>query len=388
MIKMATTKTGFKQGNNQTIKSVISQNAPNRGQLKIFLSYAPGVGKTYAMIDEAKRRKLRGKDVVVGFIKSSNPKGLHEQLGDLEVVSPKRYNDFLDAQDEMDLAAILQRRPEYVLIDELEHTNGFGMPHQKRYEDVQDLLDAGIHVLTTLNIMHIESLKEVIRQLTGIVVKDTIPDTIVDKANEIIFVDLTVDALINRFNRGCIYNLCLVDNATKNLYKKENLLTLRELALRQIADEVDEDLQETLKITGLVDSWRSGERIMVCINYGQSSKRLIRTGASFAKKFRCEWIVVNVECTHFYEDIRTTEQKYALEKHFRLAELLGAEVVTLKGKSISGELIKFTKERGVTQILIGHSFRKRFEVLLRGSTIHKLLKKVKDVNFYIVSDDK
>jgi len=385
---MAIMKTGFTKGNSQTVKSVISQNAPNRGQLKIFLSYAPGIGKTYSMLNEANRRKIRGKDVVIGFVEAYNRKETLEQLNDLEVIPPKRYTDHTDAQNELDLDAVLLRRPEYVLVDELAHTNGIGMLHQKRYEDIQDILDAGIHVLTTLNIMHIESLNDVIRQLTGVVVKDTIPDYIIDKANEIIYVDLTVDALINRFNRGCIYTMDSIDNATKNLFKKENLLTLRELALRQIADEVDVDIQETLKITGLVDSWRSGERIMVCINYGQSAKRLIRTGASFAKKFRCEWIVVNVECTHFYEDTRTTEQKYALENHFRLAELLGAEVVALKGKSISGELIKFVKDRGVTQVIIGHSFRKRFETLVRGSTIHKLLKMVKNVNFYIISDDK
>lgn len=362
-------------------------NQENKGKLKIFIGYAPGVGKTYSMLNEGNRRLKRGEDIVVGYLESHQREETDRQIGELKVIPRKKieYNGVV--MEEMDTDAIIARKPQTVLIDELAHTNVPGSKYKKRYEDVEEILCNGINVITTLNIQHMESLNDVVKQITGITVRETIPDYIVEKADELVVVDITPEALQNRLKRGNIYNLEKVPQALKNFFRKGNLNALRELALRQTAEEVDEELEKYMKEHGIKENWRIVERVMVCISSSPSAKKLIRRGARIARRYKCEWIVVSVNCTHVFAPKTTPKQLESLESYFKLAKQLGAEVVTLTGKSISGELAKFAHERHITQIIIGHASRTKLQTLLRGSTVSKLLKQTKNIEVHVIPND-
>lgn len=362
-------------------------NSEKKGKLKIFIGYAPGVGKTYSMLNEGNRRAKRGKDIVIGYVESHQREETDRQIGDLELIPRKKisYNNVV--MEEMDTDAIIARKPDIALIDELAHTNVPGSKYQKRYEDVEEILCQGINVITTLNIQHLESLNDVIRQITGIAVRETIPDYIVEKADEVVIVDITPDALQNRLKRGNVYNLEKVPQALKNFFRKGNLNALRELALRQTAEEVDEDLEEYMKEHGIKENWRIVERVMVCIGPSPSAKKLIRRGARIARRYKCEWMVVSVDCTHRFAPRTTPRQKETLDSYHKLAKQLGADVVTLKGKSVSQELINFAHERHITQIIIGHSRRTRLQTILRGSTVSKLLKQTKNIEVHVIPNE-
>lgn len=359
----------------------------DRGHLKIIIGYAPGVGKTYAMLNEGNRRLRRGQDVVIGYVESHQREETDRQIGELEAVPRKKVEYNGVAMEEMDADAIIARKPCIALIDELAHTNVPGSKNKKRYEDVEEILNAGINVITTLNIQHMESLNDVVRQITGITVRETIPDYIVEKADEVVVVDITPDALQNRLKRGNVYNLEKVPQALKNFFRKGNLNALREIALRQTAEEVDEELAEYMKEHGIRDTWQTVERVMVCISPSASARKLIRRGARIAKRYKCEWIVVSVNCTHIFAPRPTAKSKEMIEAHSKLAKQLGAEYVTLTGKSVSGELTKFAKERHITQIIIGHSTRTKLETILRGSTVSKLLKKSKNIEIHVIPNE-
>ncbi len=362
-------------------------NTQNRGRLKIIIGYAPGVGKTYTMLNEGNRRLKRGQDVVVGYVESHQREETDNQIGGLEILLRKKveYNGVI--MEEMDADAIISRKPYIALIDELAHTNVPGSKNKKRYEDVEEILNAGINVITTLNIQHMESLNDVVKQITGITVRETIPDYIVEKADEVVVVDITPDALQNRLKRGNVYNLEKVPQALKNFFRKGNLNALREIALRQTAEEVDEDLAEYMKEHGIRDTWQTVERVMVCISPSTSAKKLIRRGARIAKRYKCEWIVVSVDCTNLFAPKLTPKNKEMLDAHFKLAKQLGAEVITLTGKSVSGELSKFAQERHITQIIIGHATRTKLETVLRGSTVSKLLKQAKNIEIHVIPNE-
>ncbi|AAM25317.1 two-component system sensor histidine kinase KdpD [Caldanaerobacter subterraneus subsp. tengcongensis MB4] len=355
-----------------------------RGKLKIFLGYAPGVGKTYAMLNEGNRRLKRGQDVVIGYVETHGRKDTEAQIGNLEIIPRKKIEYHGMILEEMDVDAIIARKPEVVLIDELAHTNAPGSKHKKRYEDVQEILEHGINVLTTLNIQHIESLNDIIQQITGIAVRETVPDSIIDNADEIVAVDLTPDALINRLKRGDVYPLSKLDECLSNFFRKGNLSALRELMLRLTAEEVDLELEEYMKEHGIEDTWETNEKIMVCITPNPLSKKLIRRGARRARRFKCDWVVVYVDCTHFLAPKLTEKDKEVLESHFMLAKQLGAEVYTLRGKSVSDELLKFAKKMHITQIIIGHSQRSWLQTLFRGSTVIKLIKKAKNIEIHVI----
>lgn len=359
----------------------------NRGKLKIFIGYAPGVGKTYSMLNEGNRRYKRGQDVVVGYAEAHGREETDKQIGDLETIPLKEieYNGVV--MKEMNTEAIIARKPHLTLIDELAHTNVPGSKYKKRYEDVEEILCHGINVITTLNIQHLESLNDVVKQITGIVVRETIPDYIVERADEVVVIDITPDALQNRLQRGNIYKLDKVPQALKNFFRKGNLNALRELALRQTAEEVDEDLEEYMREHGIKDNWRTVERVMVSISPSVSAKKLIRRGARIAKRYKCEWVAVSVNCTHRFAPKLTSKDQQMLNSYFQLAKQLGAETVTLTGKSVSGELIKFAQERHITQIIIGHSTRTKLETVVRGSTVVKLLKKAKNIEIHVIPND-
>lgn len=356
----------------------------NKGHLKIFIGYSPGVGKTFTMLSGANRSLKRGIDVVIGYLEAHQRKDTEDQIEDLEIIPRKviEYNGV--SLEEMDTEAIIKRAPKIVLVDELAHTNVPGSKNSKRYEDVEEILNHGIDVITTLNIQHLESLNDVVKQITGIVVRETIPDRIVENADEVVVVDITPDSLQNRLRRGNIYKAQNIEASLKNFFRKGNLNALRELTLRQTAEEVNEELEEYMDEHGIKENWQTVERVMVCVGSSSYSKKLIRRGARIARRYKCEWYVVTVDSTRVVVPNPSNKDVQMLESHLKLARQLGAEVISLKGKSVSRELAKFASARHITQILIGHSNRTRIEKILRGSTVNKLLKQTKNIEVHII----
>lgn len=358
-------------------------NSGKRGSLKIFLGYAPGVGKTYSMLNEANRRLFRQEDVVAGCIETHGRIDTKEQIGGLKIIAKKKIEYNGRILEEMDTETIIKLKPDAVLVDELAHTNVPGSKNKKRFEDVEEMLSEGIDVVTTVNIQHLESLNDVIRQITGIKVRETIPDSVVEHADEVVVIDVTPDALQNRLKRGDIYKT-EIDRALKNFFRKGNLNALREIALRQVAEEVDEDLAEYMKEHEIRENWHTAERVMICISSSDSSKKLIRRGARIAKRYKCEWLVVDVICTSIFYAKSNAKDEENLNNNRALARQLGAEVFTLKGKSISRELINFAFEMHITQIIIGNSNRSTLQTMLRGSTVYKILKYTNDIEVHVI----
>lgn len=362
-------------------------NREGRGKLKIFIGYAPGVGKTFSMLNEGNRRKGYGQDIIIGYVESHGRKETDDQIVSLEVI-PRQTIPYNGVEmEEMDTAAILARKPYLVLIDELAHTNVPGSKNKKRYMDVEEILSQGINVLTTLNIQHIESLNDIVFQITGIKVNETIPDYIVQHADEAVVVDVTTDALQNRLKRGNVYAMDKVPSALKNFFRKGNLNALRELTLREIAEEVDVDLVKYMKEEGIRENWHTVERIMVCISPSMTAKKLIRRGARLANRYKCEWYVVNVNCTNRFARKVTPKETRDLQGHLQLARQLGADVITLEGKSVSEELARCAHEKHVTQIFIGYPKRTKIETLLRGSTVNRLIRKLNNVDIHLIANE-
>ncbi len=360
----------------------------NKGHLKIFIGYAPGVGKTYTMLSEGNRRLKYGEDIVIGFVEPHHRPETTKQIGSLDVIPCKKVTYNKVEYEEMDTEEIITRMPQTVLVDELAHTNAPGMKNKKRFEDVQEILSHGINVVTTLNIQHIESLNDIVKQITGSKVKETIPDYIVKNANEVVMVDLTPDALQNRLMRGNIYEAEKVPQALNSFFKKGNLNALRELALRETAEEVDEDLIQCMKNEGIKDTWQAVERVMVCASPSPGAKKLIRRGARVAERYKCEWYVVFVNCTNRFAKKVSLKDKQLLHTHEKLTKDFGGEVVVLTGKSVSEELYKFANEHHITQIIIGHPTRSWFETILRGSTVNKLIKRLSQVEIHLIPSDR
>lgn len=366
-------------------KEMLTQdNEETKGKLKLFLGYAPGVGKTYAMLGEASRRKKRGKNVVAGYIEFHNRPETLEQLGTIPVIPRKKITIGDRIYEEADIEHIIALHPDLVLIDELAHTNAPGSKNEYRYQDVLELINAGISVYTTMNIEHVESLNDVIEQITGVIVEETIPDSIIDLVDEIVIVDLTPDALRNRLQRGQIYKPEMIDNALQNFFRKGNLTALRELTLRQIADDVDDDLQVYMREKNIKENWSVNERIMVAISAHPASKALIRRGARMAKRLKCELYVVNVEAKHIFEPKPDEKQLEQLHNYQCLANRLGAKTVTLKGRSIASELADFAIEKQISKLIIGHSNRTNWQNIIRGSIATQLLKVLKNTEIIFV----
>ncbi len=314
-----------------------------KGLLKVFLGYAPGVGKTYTMLNEANRRFKRGEDVVIGYFESHGRQDTIDQLKDLSQIPLKDilYNNI--TLTEMNLEEILKRKPKLVIIDELAHTNAPGSKNRKRYEDVLEILNCGINVYTTVNLQHLESLNDVIRQITGVNVNETVPDIILEDS-EVVVIDITPDSLRNRLQRGNIYKEPLIERSLSNFFRKGNLTALRELTLRQTADEVDEALEEYKINHDIHENWSTVERVMVSISSSHQSQRLIRMGSVLSKKYKCAFYVVYVDCTHRFSPADTPNKLDTLNKNIQLAESLNATVKELEGRSVSSELVKFAHE--------------------------------------------
>jgi two-component system, OmpR family, sensor histidine kinase KdpD len=354
-----------------------------RGIFKLFLGYAPGVGKTYSMLSEAVRRKSRGEDVVVGYIETHGRKGLDELLGQLEIIPRKKIEYKGTRFEEMDLAAILARKPAVVLVDELAHTNIPGSTHRKRYEDVQDILAAKIDAVSTLNIQHIESIAPVVRSITGITVRETVPDWVPLTATETVMVDLTPEALQNRMKRGDIYATEKVELSLGNFFRRGNLIALRELALRQVAEQVDRSLESYMEAQNIRKNWGVRERMAVCLSSNPAGQYLVARAARMARRMDAELYVVHVD----REVGAGNGNRSALEANLKFAESLGAEVVRLKGMSVADSVAEFVRSKHITQVIFGRAPIRDWRKYLYLSAVHRFLRESPPVDVHIVTQE-
>jgi two-component system, OmpR family, sensor histidine kinase KdpD len=354
-----------------------------RGTFKLFLGYAPGVGKTYGMLSEAIRRKSRGEDVVIGVVETHGRKGVEELLTQIEAVPRKKIEYKGTIFEEMDLDAILARRPAVVLVDELAHTNIPGSRHRKRYEDVQDILAAKIDVVSTLNIQHIESIAPVVRSITGIAVRETVPDWVPLTAAETVMVDLTPEALQNRMKRGDVYSTEKVERSLKNFFRRGNLIALRELALRQVAEQVDRSLESYMEAQDIRKNWAVRERMAVCISANPAGQYLIARGARMARRMDAELYVLHVDREY---GPRESNQN-ALAANLRFAESLGAQVVRLKGRSVADTVAEFVRTKHITQVIFGRAAIRDWRKYLYLSAVHRFLRESPEVDVHIVTQE-
>jgi two-component system, OmpR family, sensor histidine kinase KdpD len=355
----------------------------DRARLRIYIGAAPGVGKTYEMLSEARALRARGLDVVVGYVETYGRIDTEAQLKDLEVI-PRRKIEYRGVtMEDMDVDAILSRKPQVCIVDELAHTNVPGSRHVKRYEDVIEILAAGIHVMTAVNIQHLETLNDAVARATGVRVRETVPDTFLDRADEVINVDVTVEELRNRLREGKIYRPEKVEQALSNFFRKGNLSTLRELALRAVADEVGEKAASYRAREGLEPALIP-ERVMVCMSSNTAAPRVIRTGARIAGRLGSKWYAVYVETPRERPGWINPDDADALQQNIRLAESLGATVVRVKAEQPSDGLVAFAQREGVTHVIFGQSARSRWELLWRGSTLDRFLGAVPDAAVQVV----
>jgi two-component system sensor histidine kinase KdpD len=354
-----------------------------KGILKLFLGYAPGVGKTYSMLSEAIRRSKRGEDVVVGIIETHGRKGIAELAGELEAV-PRRKMDYKGTIfEEMDIDAILARKPQVALVDELAHTNIPGSRHRKRYEDVLELLDAKIDVLSTVNIQHIESIAPTVRAITGISVRETVPDWVLQLSQETVMVDLTPEALQNRMKRGDVYGKEKVEQALKNFFRRGNLIALRELALRQVAEQVDRSLSSYMDEKDIRENWAVRERIAVCISSNPRAQYLVARAARMARRMDAELYAIHVDVDGDGDE----RDAKALAANLQFAESLGAKAVRLKGTSVPAAAVQFVREKHVTQVIFGRSAVEGWRKLLYMNAINRFLRDAPAVDVHIVTQE-
>lgn len=358
----------------------------DRPRLRIYIGAAPGVGKTYSMLQEAHALRARGLDVVIGMVETYGRPETEAQLRDLEVI-PRRTIEYRGVQmEEMDVDAVVARKPQVCIVDELAHTNVPGSRHTKRYEDVRELLDAGIHVMTAVNIQHLETLNDAVARVTGVRVRETVPDTFLDRADEVINVDVTVEELRNRLREGKIYKPEKVEQALANFFRKGNLSTLRELALRAVADEVGEKAASYRVREGLEPALIP-ERVMVCMSSNTLAPRVVRTGARIAGRLGARWYAVYVETPAEKPGRINPNDSDALRQNIQLAESLGATVVRVKAERPADGLVAFAQREGITHVIFGQSARSRWETLWRGSTIDRFLTTVRDAAVQVVPLD-
>jgi two-component system sensor histidine kinase KdpD len=369
----------------KTPEQWLEETAPTkeRGLFKLFMGYAPGVGKTYNMLSEGIRRNSRGEDVVIGVIETHGRKPIGELAARLELV-PKRKLEYKGTVfEEMDIDAILARRPQIVLVDELAHTNVEGSRHEKRYEDVMELLEAKIDVLSTMNVQHIESLGPTVRNLTGVQVRETVPDWVLQRVDEILMADLTPQALQKRMQRGDIYPVERAERALSNFFQASNLIALRELALRQVANVVDRSLESYLQRQNFERTPDVHERIAVCISSNPAAQYLVARGARMAQRLDAEFFVAYVDTGVD----GSPENQRTLAQNIRFAEDLGAKVVRLQGRNVSEVVAVFVREKHITQIVFGHSATKGWRRYLYLSAIHKFLRDSPPVDVHIVTQE-
>lgn len=362
----------------------LRERSQNRAWLRVYLGYAPGVGKTYAMLHEGRRRRERGTDVVVGLVETYTRPLTVEAIGDLEVI-PRRQIPYQGVVvEEMDVAAILARRPQVVLVDELAHTNVPGSTHVKRYQDVVEILEAGINVITTVNIQHLESLKDTIEPITGIRVRETLPDWVIDDADEIELVDISPEALQKRMLHGNIYPQTRVDDALQHFFREGNLAALRELALRRVLQHTDTRLHKYMRSRGIKGPWHCNETVLVCVPPNEQAQQLVRRGAHLSERLQGRYMVLHVARPGQKLDPKHSRAQQEVQKALQLARELGAEVVTRQGENVGEMIAAYANEVNATQIVLGESTRSWLREVLKGSVTREVLQRTKDVDVHIV----
>ncbi len=355
---------------------------PEPAKLRIYIGAAPGVGKTYLMLNDAYLMKhQQGIDVVIGLVEPHGRKDTEDQIRDLEIVPLKAIPYRGVNLKEMDVDAILARHPHTVMVDELAHTNVPGSKNRKRYEDVLELLDAGINVMTTVNIQHLETLNDAVNRSANTVIRETVPDSFFKRADEVVNIDLTVDELRTRLRQGKIYAPEKVEQALANFFRKGNLNMLRELSLRTTAEQVGNRAAEYRRTQGLEQA-PIPEKVMVCLSSRPGTERLLRVGARIAGRLATNWYAVHVDRPDNGQN--DPEGHDRLEEYLRMARDLGARVVSLTDRHVSDALIRFAQQESISHVVFGQSARSRWDLLLHGSVLNRFLREVRDVSVQVV----
>jgi len=354
-----------------------------QARLRVYIGAAPGVGKTYQMLEDAHLLKKQGADIVVAVVETHGREDTKALMGDLECVPMRRIEYRGVTIEEMDVDAVIARHPAIAIVDELAHTNVPNSKNAKRYQDVLDLLSAGISVITAVNIQHLESLNDVVIRTTGVRVRETIPDYFLRRADEVVNVDVSVDTLRTRLRQGKIYDIVKIEQALNNFFRKGNLSALRELALRQVATDQATKAHDYREREGL-DQAVIPEKVMVAMASRGSAKKLLRVGSRIAGRLASDWFAVYVE-TPNEEMGRIKPGDYvALQENIRFAEELGAKVVKLKSRRVADALIDFARREGITHVVFGQTSRSRLDILLHGSIINRFLHEVRDATVQVV----
>ncbi len=354
-----------------------------RGKLKVFFGAAAGVGKTYAMLEAAREQRADGVDIVVGYVETHRRAETEALLAGLEIL-PRRAVEYRGATlPEFDLDAALQRRPAVILVDELAHTNAPGSRHAKRWQDVVELLDVGIDVYTTVNVQHIESLNDLVAKITGVVMRETVPDSVFEQADEVELIDLPPDDLLQRFRDGKVYMAVQAQEAVANFFRKGNLIALRELALRRTAERVDAQMRVYRREHAIEQVWPTAERVLVCVGPSPWSTRLVRAAKRMADQIGAEWIAAYVETPAQLR--RPPEARDSVIQTLRLAEQLGAQTITLSGPTMSEALLAYARDRNVSKIVVGKPTRTRWQRLVLGSIVDVLVQGSGDIDIYVIS---
>jgi two-component system sensor histidine kinase KdpD len=356
-----------------------------RGTLKVFFGASAGVGKTYAMLEAAHRQAREGRDVVVGWVDTHGRRETEALLGGLPALAPRKVEHGAGIAAEFDLDAALARRPALLLLDDLAHTNAPGGRHARRWQDVQEVVEAGIDVYTTLNVQHLETLNDVVAQITGVSVRETVPDSALEQADEVELVDLPPDDLLQRFKEGKVHVPEQAERAVPGFFRKGNLIALRELALRQTAQRVDDQMRTYRRDHGIVRTWPAAERILVCVGPNPASIRLIRATRRMAAGLRAEWVAVYVE-TPLHARLPDSDRE-ALARNLRLVEELGGRTVTLTGHVVSEEVLAYARAHNVTKIVAGKPTHPRWRDRVRGSLVDEIVRGSGDIDVYIISGD-
>ncbi len=366
-------------------KVQLAENRRRRGRLKIFFGACAGVGKTFGMLLAARERRLAGLDVVAGYVETHGRAETEQLLEGLELL-PQRCVEYQGRQlSEFDLDAALKRHPALILVDELAHSNVQGSRHPKRWQDVDELLEAGIDVYTAVNVQHIESLNDVVSQITGIPVWETVPDAVLAEANEIELIDLPPDELLQRLKEGKVYLPQQAERAAQNFFRKGNLIALRELALRRTADRVDAQMRDYREDHAIRNVWQVKERMLVCVGPGGSAENLVRAAYRLAQLLKAEWIVVYVETAKLQRLSR--EQRDAILHTLKLAEELGAEAVTLSGYRMAEEVIAYARTRNATRIVLGKPTLSGWRRWMMGSLVDTIVRQASDIDIHVVGKE-
>jgi two-component system sensor histidine kinase KdpD len=357
-----------------------------RARLRVYIGAAPGVGKTYQMLEEAHLLKRQGIDVAIAIVETHKRAETAAMIGDLECV-PLRQIEYRGVMlEEMDVAAVIARKPAVAIVDELAHTNVPGSKNRKRYEDVLDLLSAGISVITAVNVQHFESLNDVVERTTGVRVRETVPDSFLQRADEVVNVDVSVDTLRTRLRQGKIYGVEKIEQSLNNFFRKGNLSALRELSLRQVAQDQAAKAHDYREREGLEQAVIP-EKVMVCITSRGNAKKLLRIGSRIAGRMASDWYAVYVETPREEMGRIKPTDHVTLMENVRLAESLGARFVRLKSSRVADSLIEFARREGITHVIFGQSARSRWDILFRGSVINRFLNEARDATVHVVPLD-